>query len=82
MSVIDGRMSFVEFARAFNTLELVHVGPDDWMRERALHAKRPWRAVLARRRWRTGYNAGGPPRCTGALLTYTCTTRGLTIQRY
>ena len=27
----------------------------------ALHSKRPWRAVLARRRWRSGYNAGGSP---------------------
>ncbi|XP_028156403.1 calpain-11-like, partial [Ostrinia furnacalis] len=57
-------MSFAEFAGAFSTLELVHVGPDDWLRERALHARRPWRAVLARRRWRAGYNAGGPPSCT------------------
>lgn len=54
-------MSFEDFARCFTRLELVHVGPDDWMSEPALHAKRPWRAVLARRRWRTGYNAGGGP---------------------
>lgn len=58
-------MSFNEFALAFSSLELVHVGPDDWLREPALHARRPWRAVLARRRWRTGYNAGGPPDCIG-----------------
>ena len=25
-------------------------GPDDWMSEPALHSKKPWRAVLARRR--------------------------------
>ncbi|CAG0918939.1 unnamed protein product [Notodromas monacha] len=31
------------------------------MMEPALHSKRPWRAVLARRRWRIGYNAGGGP---------------------
>ena len=36
-------------------------GPDDWMSEPALHSKKPWRAVLARRRWRSGYNAGGGP---------------------
>ena len=26
----------------------VHIGPDDWMSESALHSKKPWRAVLAR----------------------------------
>lgn len=57
-------MSFQEFARLFSRLELVHIGPDDWLLEPALHARRPWRAVLARRRWRRGYNAGGPPACT------------------
>ena len=31
------------------------------MSEAALHSKKPWRAVLARRRWRAGYNAGGAP---------------------
>lgn len=31
------------------------------MTEPALHSKQPWRAVLARRRWRSGYNAGGGP---------------------
>lgn len=62
-----GRMSFEDFAAAFSQLELVHVGPDDWLLERGLHARRPWRAVLARRRWRPGYNAGGPPAAaTGA----------------
>ncbi|KAH9628746.1 hypothetical protein HF086_003700 [Spodoptera exigua] len=59
-------MSFDEFAETFSQLELVHVGPDDWLLEPALQARRPWRAVLARRRWRPGYNAGGPPRCAGA----------------
>lgn len=53
----------------FDQLELVHVGPDDWLREPALRALRPWRAVLARRRWRAGYNAGGPPRC-GTACTH------------
>ncbi|CAK1550299.1 unnamed protein product [Leptosia nina] len=54
-------MSFADFARAFGRLELVHVGPDDWLREPSLQSKRAWRAVVARRRWRPGYNAGGPP---------------------
>ncbi|KAI5754596.1 hypothetical protein M8J77_009837 [Diaphorina citri] len=54
-------MSFEDFAKHFTHLDLVHVGPDDWMAEPALQSKQPWRAVLARRRWRTGYNAGGGP---------------------
>ncbi|XP_050298311.1 calpain-9-like isoform X2 [Anthonomus grandis grandis] len=54
-------MSFEDFARHFTQLDLVHIGPDDWMMEGALHSKQPWRAVLARRRWRAGYNAGGGP---------------------
>ncbi|KAG8264921.1 hypothetical protein J6590_106782 [Homalodisca vitripennis] len=58
-------MSFEDFARHFTHLDLVHIGPDDWMTEPALHSKQPWRAVLARRRWRTGYNAGGGPNFTG-----------------
>ncbi|KFM79186.1 Calpain-11, partial [Stegodyphus mimosarum] len=33
------------------------------MLEPSLHSKRPWRAVLARRRWRVGFNAGGGPQC-------------------
>ncbi|XP_023330872.1 calpain-9 [Eurytemora carolleeae] len=54
-------MSFDDFAKQFSHLDLVHIGPDDWMSEPALHSKKPWRAVLARRRWRSGYNAGGGP---------------------
>lgn len=54
-------MSFDDFSRHFTQLDLVHIGPDDWMMEAALHSKQPWRAVLARRRWRAGYNAGGGP---------------------
>lgn len=61
-------MSFEDFARHFTHLDLVHVGPDDWMSEPALHSKQPWRAVLARRRWRSGYNAGGGPSYTGELI--------------
>ena len=45
-------MAFEDFASQFSHLDLVHIGPDDWMSEQALHSKRPWRAVLARRRWR------------------------------
>ena len=54
-------MAFDDFAKQFSHLDLVHIGPDDWMSEPALHSKKPWRAVLARRRWRSGYNAGGGP---------------------
>ena len=38
------------------------------MSEQALHSKRPWRAVLARRRWRSGYNAGGSPAYIGTII--------------
>nr|CAD7397272.1 unnamed protein product [Timema cristinae] len=62
-------MSFEDFARHFTHLDLVHVGPDDWMVEPALHSKQPWRAVLARRRWRSGYNAGGGPGYTETTAT-------------
>ncbi|XP_013179703.1 PREDICTED: calpain-A-like [Papilio xuthus] len=54
-------MPFSELARAFGTLELVHLGPDEWVREPALRGRRAWRAALARRRWRAGCSAGGPP---------------------
>ncbi|XP_074598545.1 calpain-9-like isoform X2 [Brevipalpus obovatus] len=54
-------MSFDDFLRYFTHLDLVHIGPDDWMNETSLHHKRPWRAVLARRRWRYGFNSGGSP---------------------
>nr|CAH7717763.1 unnamed protein product [Callosobruchus chinensis] len=57
-------MSFDDFSRHFTQLDLVHIGPDDWMLEGALRSKQPWRAVLARRRWRAGYNAGGGPQYT------------------
>ena len=58
-------MSFEDFSKQFTLLDLVHIGPDDWMNEPALHSKKPWRAVLARRRWRAGYNAGGGPNHLG-----------------
>lgn len=54
-------MAFDDFAKQFSHLDLVHIGPDDWMSEPSLQSKKPWRAVLARRRWRSGYNAGGSP---------------------
>lgn len=60
-------MSFDDFVKHFTHLDLVHVSPDDWMNEPALQSKQPWRAVLARRRWRTGYNAGGSPLYIGNL---------------
>ncbi|KAL4714281.1 hypothetical protein ACJJTC_009633, partial [Scirpophaga incertulas] len=61
--LLDGDfwVSFEELARSLRWLELVHVGPDDWAREPALRDRRPWRAALARRRWRPGFNDGGPP---------------------
>ncbi|KAG1714487.1 Calpain [Nymphon striatum] len=52
-------MSFEDFVNNFTNLDLVHIGPDDWMSENMLHSKKPWRAVMARRRWRSGFNAGG-----------------------
>ncbi|XP_022834395.1 calpain-1 catalytic subunit-like [Spodoptera litura] len=70
----DFWISFDDFVDTFSQLELVHVGPDDWLLEPALQARRPWRAVLARRRWRAGFNAGGPP-SSGTSPP----TRGLTV---
>ena len=63
-------MSFDDFAKQFSHLDLVHIGPDDWMSEPALHSKKPWRAVLARRRWRSGYNAGGGPNYIGEYFFF------------
>ncbi|RWS16665.1 Calpain-1 catalytic subunit-like protein [Dinothrombium tinctorium] len=62
-------MSFDDFLRYFTHLDLVHIGPDDWMQESTLHHKRPWRAVLARRRWRKGFNAGGAPNYKDTFTT-------------
>ena len=42
-------MAFDDFAKQFSHLDLVHIGPDDWMSEPSLQSKKPWRAVLARR---------------------------------
>ena len=68
MKLFNRRMSFEDFSKQFTHLDLVHIGPDDWMNEPALHSKKPWRAVLARRRWRAGYNAGGGPLHLGMQL--------------
>lgn len=54
-------MCFEDFIQNYTHLDLLHIGPDDWMQEGTLHNRKPWRAVLARRRWRNGYNAGGSP---------------------
>lgn len=74
-------MSFEDFARHFTHLDLVHIGPDDWMNEPALHSKQPWRAVLARRRWRSGYNAGGGPNYGGkkSLVSLAISFEGIHI---
>uniref|UniRef100_T1JFC5 Calpain catalytic domain-containing protein n=1 Tax=Strigamia maritima TaxID=126957 RepID=T1JFC5_STRMM len=55
-------MCFQDFVSSFSHLDLIHIGPDDWLNEPVLHSKKPWRAVLARRRWRSAYNAGGGPK--------------------
>ena len=48
----------------------------EWaIHERLLHSKKPWRAVLARRRWRGGYNAGGGPNHMGQLGRCLCTAQ-------
>lgn len=44
---------------------LAHIGPDDWALEPALHSRSPWRAALAIRQWRAGFNAGGPHKYVG-----------------
>ncbi|CAG2168962.1 unnamed protein product, partial [Oppiella nova] len=54
-------ISFDDLLNNFTNLDLIHIGPDDWMQEISLHHKRPWRAVLARRKWKKGFNAGGSP---------------------
>ncbi|GAB6027545.1 hypothetical protein CHUAL_001790 [Chamberlinius hualienensis] len=54
-------MSYDDFIKNFTHMDVVHIGPDDWMIEPYLHSRKPWRAVIARRRWRSGYNAGGGP---------------------
>lgn len=53
-------MSVPEFLSRFSVIWLAHIGPDDWALEPALHSRSPWRAALALRQWRAGFNAGGP----------------------
>ncbi|XP_037917087.1 calpain-11-like isoform X2 [Hermetia illucens] len=53
-------MSVPEFLQRFTVIWLAHIGPDDWALEPALHSRSPWRAALAIRQWRAGFNAGGP----------------------
>ncbi|XP_055372292.1 calpain-11-like isoform X2 [Condylostylus longicornis] len=53
-------MSVPEFLQRFTVIWLAHIGPDDWALEPALHSRAPWRAALAIRHWRAGFNAGGP----------------------
>ncbi|XP_026472325.1 calpain-11-like isoform X2 [Ctenocephalides felis] len=55
-------MSVTDFCARFTSVWLAHVGPDDWALEAALHARAPWRAALALRQWRAGFNAGGGPK--------------------
>lgn len=59
------RMSVPEFLQRFSVIWLAHIGPDDWALEPALHSRSPWRAALAFRQWRAGFNAGGPHKCLG-----------------
>lgn len=58
-------MSVAEFLQQFSVIWLAHIGPDDWALEPALHSRSPWRAALAFRQWRAGFNAGGPHKCIG-----------------
>uniref|UniRef100_A0A182Y1U9 Uncharacterized protein n=1 Tax=Anopheles stephensi TaxID=30069 RepID=A0A182Y1U9_ANOST len=53
-------MSVNEFLTRFVVIWLAHIGPDDWALEPGLHTRAPWRAALAVRQWRAGFNAGGP----------------------
>ncbi|XP_054166643.1 calpain-9-like [Oppia nitens] len=54
-------ISLKDLVENFTNLDLIHIGPDDWMQEVSLHHKQPWRAVIARRKWKKGFNAGGGP---------------------
>lgn len=55
------RMPMEAFCDSFGAVWLVHVGPDEWVQEAALRGRGAWRAAAARRRWRVGVTAGGPP---------------------
>lgn len=60
-------MSVPEFLQRFSVIWLAHIGPDDWALEPALHSRSPWRAALAFRQWRAGFNAGGPHKSIGNI---------------
>jgi Calpain large subunit, domain III len=62
-------MSVPEFLTRFIVIWLAHIGPDDWALEPALHTRVPWRAALAVRQWREGFNAGGPHKCIETTST-------------
>lgn len=62
-------MSVQEFLSRFIVIWLAHIGPDDWALEPALHTRAPWRAAMAIRQWRTGFNAGGPHKCVETCST-------------
>lgn len=62
-------MSVPEFLQRFTMIWLAHIGPDDWAIEAALHSRSPWRAALAFRQWRAGFNAGGPHKCIGKYIS-------------
>ena len=61
-------MSVPEFLQRFTVIWLAHIGPDDWALEPALHSRAPWRAALAVRHWRAGFNAGGPHKYVGKYI--------------
>ena len=63
--VVVHRMAVPEFLQRFSVIWLAHIGPDDWALETGLHSRTPWRAALAFRSWRAGFNAGGPYKCVG-----------------
>lgn len=62
-------MSVPEFLQRFSVIWLAHIGPDDWALEPALHSRSPWRAALAFRQWRAGFNAGGQHKCVETTAT-------------
>lgn len=65
----SNRMAVPEFLQRFQVIWLAHIGPDDWALETGLHSRTPWRAALAFRQWRAGFNAGGPHKCIGKCGT-------------
>ncbi|KAJ8299094.1 hypothetical protein KUTeg_023154 [Tegillarca granosa] len=55
----DGEMSLIDFSSTFTTLEVCHLTPECWQYESSIHHRTTWKAALAHRQWRRGYNAGG-----------------------